>query len=133
MCRYAMRVGDIEEHQVSSGVWVSTALGSTGAIRSAGGRVLPLQSKKFEYVVRELFREKGDRIHLTKGIISNGALEIQSRMKQGKLFMDGSNISCPVSFGERIRFSLSNEPPVVVLGINEARRKAFLPALRSRG
>ncbi len=45
-----------EEDQKSSGLWVGPAAGSTAAQRSAGGRVLPLASRKLQYVVREPYR-----------------------------------------------------------------------------
>ncbi len=44
--------GKKEEHR-SSGIWVGTATGSSGSIRSAGGTVLPITEAKYEYLVRE--------------------------------------------------------------------------------
>src|SRR5690606_9231413 len=46
--RYILRYSGQREEQRSSGVWVGTAAGSTGALRSAGGRVLPLLSQSLQ-------------------------------------------------------------------------------------
>ena len=37
----------------SSGIWVATASGSTGAIRSSGGQIHPLTESKLQYRIRE--------------------------------------------------------------------------------
>lgn len=51
--RYYLRVADLREYQCSSGVWISTAIGSHGAIRSAGGPSLPIEARRAAYCVRE--------------------------------------------------------------------------------
>ncbi len=52
--RYLLKRGDLEESQMSSGLWAGPAAGSTAAVRSAGGRVLPIGSQKLQFVVRAL-------------------------------------------------------------------------------
>ena len=44
--RYLLRIGDVAEVQKSSGIWISTSAGSTGAIRSAGGECMDLSDRK---------------------------------------------------------------------------------------
>ena len=53
--RYVIRNSGVEQSQVSSGVWISTASGSTGAIHAAGGDIQALDDKRIQYRVRELF------------------------------------------------------------------------------
>ena len=51
--RYLISQGDVVEDQKSSGIWVGPAAGSTAARHSAGGEVMPIESKRLQYVVRE--------------------------------------------------------------------------------
>jgi NAD+ kinase len=46
--RYLIRLGDHEEEQRSSGIWISTPAGSTAGIHSAGGRALPMRSRRHQ-------------------------------------------------------------------------------------
>ena len=55
--RYVLQVGSKGEEQMSSGVWISTAAGSTAAVYSAGGAQLPATSKKFQFVVGKFTRK----------------------------------------------------------------------------
>ena len=102
---------------MSSGVWVGPAAGSTAALRSAGGKVLPIGSQKLQFVVREPYRGLGDRYELVKGMIAPGdALEITSRMTKGRIFLDGTQKVHAVHIGDRIRVTLSDEP-LTLLGL----------------
>ena len=64
--RYILSFGGDQERQMSSGVWVGPAAGSTAAIRSAGGTVLPIGSQKIQFVVREPYRGV-DQGHVRSG------------------------------------------------------------------
>ena len=102
---------------MSSGVWAGPAAGSTAALRSAGGKVLPVGSQKIQFVVREPYRGVDHRYELIKGLVSPGdALEITSRMTKGRLFLDGTQKVHAVHIGDRIRMSLSDEP-LTLLGL----------------
>ncbi|MEZ4302634.1 MAG: NAD(+)/NADH kinase, partial [Polyangiaceae bacterium] len=70
--RYILRLGDIEEEQKSSGFWIGPAAGSTAAQRSAGGRILPLSSRKLQLVVREPYVPSGARLRLMRALIPPG-------------------------------------------------------------
>ena len=52
MTSYTLDIGSVSEPQRSSGLWIATAAGSTAAIRAAGGCILPLRSRKLQYLVR---------------------------------------------------------------------------------
>ena len=99
--RYLIRVEDEEEEHLSSGVWVSTAAGSTAAIRAAGGVRQPIQSTDLQYLVRELYRPPGRDLRLEGGILSE-PLELVSKLYDGGVFMDGHRHRFRVGFGDHI-------------------------------
>jgi NAD+ kinase len=111
-----------EEDQRSSGVWVGPAAGSTAAQRSAGGKVLALESPKLQYVVREPYTPAGGRFRFAKGLVGNGSrLAIHSKMREAKLFIDGHRIVHPFTIGDVLVMRRSEEP-LTVLGIAKKRR-----------
>ena len=98
--RYLLRVKESEEEHRSSGLWISTAAGSTAGIASAGGRRLPLRSRRLQFRVRELYRAPGRTYALASGFVAPGeALVVESRMEDGWLFLDGARISYRFPFG----------------------------------
>jgi NAD+ kinase len=115
--RYILQYSGEQERQMSSGVWVGPAAGSTAAIRSAGGKVLPVGSQRLQFVVREPYRGVDHKYDITKGMVAPGEdLLITSRMTKGRLFLDGTQKVHAVGIGDRIRMSLSNEP-LTLLGL----------------
>ena len=115
--RYIPEHAGSRERQMSSGVWVGPAAGSTAALRSAGGKVLPIGSQKIQFVVREPYRGVDNRYDLIKGLVSpDEALEITSRMTKGRLFLDGTQKVHAVGIGDRVRMTLSDEP-LTLLGL----------------
>ncbi len=115
--RYVLEHGGEQERQMSSGVWVGPAAGSTAAIRSAGGKVLPIGSQKIQFVVREPYRGVANKYHIVKGLLSRGDdLKITSRMTKGRIFLDGTQKVHSVAIGQKIRLELSEEP-LTLLGL----------------
>lgn len=118
--RYILRLSDgkpKEENQRSSGVWVGPAAGSTAAQRSAGGRVLPLQSRKLQFVVREPYRPHGEPLVLPKGLVpEHGRLTIVNKMQNARIFVDGFQRMYPCAMGEVLDMCVSDEP-LIVLGM----------------
>ena len=104
MSHYILKIGRSSEPQRSSGVWISTAGGSTGAAHSAGGKALPLTSRKIQYVPRELFEGHGRRYRLRGGVLAQSAvIEVVSQMQEGVLYLDGAHHAVPFEYGDRIR------------------------------
>ncbi len=102
--RYRLTVGTRTEEHRSSGLWISTAAGSTAGIRSAGGRVMPLGSRRLQYRVRELLREPGRRYRLASGFVGpSSGLTVSSKMPEGLLWIDGSRTVHPFPFGARLQ------------------------------
>lgn len=99
---YRLTIGRQSEVQRSSGLWISTAAGSTAAMAAAGGRALPLESAQIEYLVREPYAPSKP-YHLLKGVLSKQAtIRIDSLTPQGTLAIDGANIQYPAPEGSRI-------------------------------
>ena len=114
--RYRIRVRGKEEEHKSSGVYICTAAGSTAAVKSAGGRVLPLGSRKFQYVVREPYLEHDRRGRIQQGIVNpDRTVRLVSKMRHGKIYIDGPHFSWEVPFGETIEIG-AGAPPLTVLG-----------------
>lgn len=107
--RYILSLGDAAQEQKSSGVWVCTAAGSTGAMRSAGGIVQSMDSRDLQYFVREPMDWALRGEPLMKGCFS-GELQAISRMVTGALFIDGGNLRVPFGFGDRLTFRGSALP-----------------------
>lgn len=106
--RYSIRIGDREENQSSSGIIVSTGLGSTGWMKSvvAGARGIAgkisgqaihgkvsmpkWDSDYLRYSVREPFPSNTTGTSLVFGKIRNSPLHVTSQMPEGGvIFSDG--------------------------------------------
>lgn len=133
--RYRLRWGEREESQCSSGVLVSTGVGSTGWMSSvfamaagvtafAGGRrgtpvQLEWEDRRLMFAVREPFISRQSRATLVAGLIDPGtALIVESRMASGGvIFSDGMEQD----------FLEFNAGARVVIGAAAARARLVLP------
>ena len=121
---YLFRVDGHTESQRSSGIWLSTPAGSTAAIRSAGGMVLPISSHNFQFVVREPYASPKRAYRQVRGIRPFGAeVEIISRMEEGRVYVDGPHMGFPFPIGERLTLDFE-VPDLKVYGLDDARRNA---------
>jgi NAD+ kinase len=120
MTRYTLRAGGREEFQQSSGLWVSTAAGSTGSVMSAGGRMMSLASKRIQWVVREPYSHKGiyRMLRGTEGRL----LEIVPESIECAVWVDGSKNMHEVGPGEGIRLRTPGLP-LRLVGYSDRRRK----------
>jgi len=110
--RYLLRSGGRAEEHRSSGIWISTAAGSTAGIRSAGGVVMPLSSRRVQFRVRELLRETGRRYRLVRGFLPpRRSLTVVSKMAEGRFWVDGARTEFRFPFGARLVVS-SAAPPL---------------------
>jgi NAD+ kinase len=122
---YTLELGDWSESQKSSGLWISTAAGSTAAIRSAGGRVLPLRSRRLQYLVREPYLGDSRRYRLLRGQIAPGTLlRVVSRMRRGRVFMDGPHLRFPFGLGDVLTVTTA-PTPLRTFGLDVPRRQRF--------
>jgi NAD kinase len=106
--RYKLFHNGIVQKQQSSGVWIATSAGSTGAIHSAGGDIRPLSDRRLQFRVRELFK-----LSLPNGMepMVGGFLDddfsITSRMDKGALYLDGNWTGVRVEFHDKLEFKPS--------------------------
>ncbi len=109
--RYLIEAKGITEEHKSSGLWVGPAAGSTAAQRSAGGKVLPLESDKLQLVVREPYTPKGERYRLRTFTVGPGEpIVVRSKMREAVIFLDGPDLVVKPEFGDVITFARSSEP-----------------------
>ena len=118
MSRYRLRIGTREEAQKSSGLWVSTAAGSSSAVLAAGGARLPWGAKKFQYKPREIYRGRLSRCRLTGGALpAHIRLGVTWLMRKGSLFVDGPHVRIPLRFADQVEIRLSSANSLRVLGL----------------
>lgn len=117
MSHYGLRIGRRLEEQRSSGLWIATAAGSTGAIRSAGARALPRSSRDLLYQPRELYAAGRKNVRLTGGRIRAGTpLRVGSLMKEGLICVDGEHVTLPFRYGDLLELRSSAAPLRWVVG-----------------
>lgn len=109
--RYRLRLNRQAEDHRSSGLWVSTAAGSTAGIRSAGGQAMPLGARRLQFRARELYRAQGHGASLEAGFVEPGEkLVVESAMASGWLFIDGARMAVRFSFGAQAIFRAADKP-----------------------
>ncbi len=108
MTRYQLKIGTVTEFHRNSGIWFSTAAGSTGAMLSAGGVRMKPSSTDIQYKPRELYQVQSVSYQLTGGFIPKmKKAQIVSSMARGCIFVDGSHVKLPFSYGSRAEVSSS--------------------------
>ena len=118
MSRYRLRIGAREETQKSSGLWVSTAAGSSSAVLAAGGVRLPWGAKQFQYRSRELYRGRLSRCRLKGGVFSaRASVRLTWLMRRGSAFIDGPHVRIPLRFADELEIRPSLTDPLRVLGL----------------
>ncbi len=116
MSRYELRIGDRVEPQLSSGIWISTAAGSTGSIYSSGGKLMGPRSKRLQYLPREIFYGNGAEIQLKGGMIpANTPVSVRSHMRDGELSLDGCRCRVPMGYGQLLEIKNAPQPIRLVI------------------
>ncbi|MBF0483499.1 MAG: NAD(+)/NADH kinase [Candidatus Omnitrophica bacterium] len=116
MTRYHITIDKTSEEHRNSGIWISTAAGSSGAIHSAGGKILPLTDTRFQYQPRELFYGFKKNYSLKGGILSaKKTIQIISCMRNGMIFIDGAHQKIKFPIGSKVQISPSKEQLAVVI------------------
>lgn len=122
--RFTLVVNGTEHNYKCSGLWVGPTAGSTAALLSAGGEVMPVDSRKLQYIVREPYHdavpEHDPRAKLvmpaTQGFVEPGKqLRIINLIRAGRLFIDGPHQKWTVDIGSTVDTMLSDEP-LTILG-----------------
>ena len=119
MSRYWISIDARQEEQRDSGLWISTAAGSTAAMRSPGGRILPRGSMAIQYLTRELYRPSGVAYHLSGGVIpGHRTIAPRSLVRQGMVYLDGAHRLLPFRYVHRLRVVASPIPLRIVEGLS---------------
>jgi len=108
--RYVLSIGKKKEQQRSSGIWISSAAGSTAAVSAAGGHPLPLGSKKMQYIVREPYAPSKHYSMLQGVMKDSNPIKILSLTKNGTVYIDGPHIQYPAPAGTNISIKGSSKP-----------------------
>jgi NAD+ kinase len=120
--RYLLEVNGVLEEQTSSGLWIGPAAGSTAAQSSAGGEVMPLESRQIQVVVREPYTPHGTPLNLRLSRIEPGhSAKVRCKMREAKIYLDGPHQVIDAALGDLLEFRESSEP-LVILGITHERR-----------
>jgi NAD+ kinase len=124
LSRLALSVdGGPPEIQRNSGLWVATAAGSTAAIRAAGGRRMPIASRRLQFLSREPY-EWPVRPRLLRGFART--IDARILMNESSLWIDGVRTRVDLRLGDRVRLATGAEP-AVVLGFDARRRDRLFP------
>ncbi|MCA9406958.1 MAG: NAD(+)/NADH kinase [Candidatus Omnitrophica bacterium] len=111
LSRYYLFIGNKKEEQRSSGLWISSATGSSGGIYSAGGKILDPYSKKLQYCPRELYAGWAHRYKLKGGVLTpKTKIAVLSMIRKGKVYIDGAHVELPFEYGTMLNVSLSANP-----------------------
>ena len=111
MSRYALKIGQRREEQRGSGLWIAAPAGSSGAIHSAGGQVMPQTAKEIQYMPRELYWGGSFKYRLKGGVLSSRqSLTVISLMRQGRVYIDGTHLEFLFPFGAAMKVTRSPYP-----------------------
>jgi NAD kinase len=108
---YNLKFGNKTEFQRGSGIVIGTPAGSTAWTKSAGGEILKITDKKFQFVARELYEANLTKNYkLRKGVLSKDQiLEIQCKCP-GILIVDCVGHEYETFVGSIVKISVSNYP-----------------------
>jgi len=104
------------EMQMSSGVIISTASGSTAWSKSAGGMVLPITSDKFQFIVREPYVNKfPESKNFHQVMKKNQKVEIEDLMGDSFIAIDGTEVSYTLKKGQKLVVGVAKEALNIIL------------------
>lgn len=128
MARYRLSVDGRSEEQRSSGLWISTAAGSTAAIRGAGGRRMPITSKRMQILAREPYAWGLKPYRLTHATSGSG-MRLRVLSPGSGLWIDGDRVYYPLRYGDLVTVKTPGVP-LTVLGYSDSRRRKLFQKLR---
>ena len=99
--RYVLDVSGRQERHKSSGVWLASPSGSTGAIHSAGGAPMDLSVPRVQYLVREPYLTPGATLKMRNETVLT-PIRIMNQMRNAALFIDGPRVVHDLTWGSEI-------------------------------
>lgn len=103
--RYLVERGGVVEDHKSSGVWVSTATGSTAAVASAGGIIQDIDDPRLQWHVREPFVADGPLWRHANFLFDHDGADpvvVTSKMREGRVWLDGPHNCVAWPTGSRL-------------------------------
>ena len=125
MSRCRLTVGRRSEEQRSSGFWLSSAAGSTGAIRGAGGRRMPIESRRMQLLTREPYVHGRRRYRLAR-VTTDGPVRFRTLSTGSAIWIDGDRVRYTLAYGDRVSVRPA-AAPLTILGYDDARRRRLFP------
>lgn len=107
--RYIIEINKVSEEQLSSGIWIGSPAGSTGAIKAAGGKVMPITGSEIQYIIREPYFRHGKPCELIKGVLKS-PVKVVSQMRTGAIYIDGQHTEYPFRIGDELIVETSSNP-----------------------
>jgi len=89
----------------SSGLWVCTATGSTGAMKAAGGQIMDADSSSIQYLIREPIVDEfycKQRRKINHLINDSEQLHLRWNCEKGMIFIDGSHLVHNLDLGDEV-------------------------------
>jgi hypothetical protein len=84
-----------------------------------------LRSRQRQYLVREPYLGHGNPYRLVKGLVPPDVhLEVTSRMRRGRLFIDGPHLRYPLGLGDVLTVMLA-PTPLRLIGLDQTRQRRF--------
>ncbi len=109
--RYWISINGKKEYQKSSGVLITTPMGSFGWANSAAKKPLKIPKDGFGYVVREPYRGRLSKSTMTQGVLKKGQkVKIISDTHRGIVVLDSSQKPHSFIDGDILEVSLSKKP-----------------------
>ncbi len=108
---------ELTKVQKNSGIWISTAAGSTAAMLSAGGEAQALDDNRLQFKVREPYLAQ-DASSIDDHFFFEQDISVLSSMRRGKIFLDGPHTSFDFAIGSKVE--LSNTAPALRLSMSQA-------------
>ena len=108
--KYVIQIGNKKERQKSSGILVTTPTGSYAWAKSCCNKTLPLNSKKYQFIVREPYEGKVFKNYELKyDILSkNQKIAVVSEMLDGILIADSVGKEYSLKNGSKVAIKVSN-------------------------
>ena len=114
LARYVLTCDGVREFQRSSGVWISTAHGSTAAIHSAGAESVPGHLPALLFKVREPFFGREPMNLLSGTQLPPRGLSLTPALPGMALYLDGPNLTVPIAPGMNIDIQAASEPLMLI-------------------
>lgn len=112
--RTILTIDNIEEELKSDGLFIGTACGSTGWMKSYGATVVPIQDRKIQFLHRGLIEMPGQLFRLASGFhCVEGDIVAVSQMTNGLVHVDGKHHVYSFRRGSELRIRRSSSDALI--------------------